>query len=41
MSCISGDTLSTLSDPVGCRVIEVLEDQIVCGCTHLTAFSGM
>ena len=40
-SCISGDTLSSLDDTIGCRVIEVLEDQIVCGCTHLTAFSAL
>ena len=41
VSCISGDTLSTLDDELGCRVIEVFEDQIVCGCTHLTAFSAL
>ena len=41
VSCVSGDTLSTLDDELGCRVIEVLEDQIVCGCTHLTAFSAL
>ena len=41
VSCVSGDTLSSLDDEIGCRVIEVLEDQIVCGCTHLTAFSAL
>ena len=30
-----------LNDRVGCEVIEVNENQIICGCTHLTAFSAL
>ena len=41
VSCVSGDSLSTLDDELGCRVIEVLDDQIICGCRHLTAFSAL
>ena len=41
VSCVSGDTLSTLDNELGCRVIEVLEEQIICGCRHLTAFSAL
>ena len=41
VSCVSGDTLSTVVDTSGCRVVEYNETYITCGCTHLTAFSAL
>ena len=41
VECVSGDSLSSIGDQLGCRLIEVLDDQIICGCTHLTAFSAL
>ena len=41
VTCLSGETLSSLDDTIGCRVIEVQENQVVCGCRHLTAFSAL
>ena len=40
-SCVSGDTLSSVTDSLGCRVIDIDDDEITCGCTHLTAFSAL
>ena len=41
VTCLSGDSLSSLEDTIGCEVIEVREQEVVCGCRHLTAFSAL
>ena len=41
VTCLSGNTLSSLNDEIGCHVIVVQEDHVVCGCRHLTAFSAL
>ena len=41
VTCVSGDTLSNVNDSLGCRLEEIQETQIVCACTHLTAFSAL
>jgi len=39
--CVSGQTLTGITDPDGCEVQEVTEEYIICACTHLTAFSAL
>jgi len=41
ISCVSGSTLGAVTDPSGCRVVDVNATFITCGCSHLTAFSAL